>query len=209
MPAAEMDTRPERRLVSGQDAASGKDRTGHMAVGKVLQMADRAHPMPSPQKSVSEITSLDPGPVQPAQKKISKNWLQRLLSTDPPDPRKTQREALTWISAYFFTGGRPLAHGVRDISVTGLYVLTEERWYMGTIIRITLTDQRQPVAERSCTVNARVVRWGNDGVGLQFVLTDTKDRRRENQVTGDGQVHCVSKVQVEQFLQRIRSGATS
>jgi len=35
---------------------------------------------------------------------------------------------------------------------------------------MTLTDRREPTVERSITVNACVVRWGNDGVGLQFVL---------------------------------------
>src|SRR5579863_7837771 len=43
---------------------------------------------------------------KPAEKnsKTSKNWLQRFFSPDPPPPRKAQREALSGLVAYFFTG---------------------------------------------------------------------------------------------------------
>ena len=33
-------------------------------------------------------------------------------------------------------------------------------------------------AERSITLNATVIRWGNDGVGLKFVLHNGKGRRQ-------------------------------
>ncbi len=143
-------------------------------------------------------------PTVPAQTKAkpAKSWLQRFLSPDPPEPRKAMRETLEGIAAYFFTGGESKAHGVRDISPTGFYVFTDERWYPGTIIRMTLTDQRQPTAERSITVNASVVRWGNDGVGLQFILQDEKSRGRGSM---DGMTAGPSKAQIEQFLQRLRS----
>ena len=36
------------------------------------------------------------------------------------------------------------------------------------------------MAERSIAVHSRAVRWGPDGVGLQFVLADAHDRRRGN-----------------------------
>ena len=74
--------------------------------------------------------------------------------------------------AHFFTGGAPVAHEIRDVSSTGLYVITTERWYPGTIIRMTLSkpDVGQPPAERSITIQAESMRWGNDGVGLRFVL---------------------------------------
>ena len=61
---------------------------------------------------------------------------------------------------------------MKDISATGLYVVTEERWYPGTLILMTLqnTHAGEEIAERSISVLSRAVRWGNDGVGLQFVL---------------------------------------
>jgi uncharacterized protein len=183
-------------------------------VGRVLPF-DRSRPKPveippagAAPIELPEAPALAAAPApalaEPAQKKPAKSWLQRLLSPDPPQPRKAQRESLEGIAAYFFTGGESKAHGVRDISPTGFYIYTEERWYPGTIIRMTLTDQRQPTAERSITVNAAVVRWGNDGVGLQFVLQDEKSRSR---ASSDGMMAGPSRAHVEQFIARLRSAA--
>ena len=138
--------------------------------------------------------------------KGKKNWLRRLLWGDPPEPRRTSRESLSWLAVYFFTGGTPVAHAVRDVSLTGLYVLTEERWYLGTLIRMTLTDRRDPSADRSITLNAKVVRWGADGVGLEFVLQDDKTLDACMTGTPDERFVQVSKVKVEEFLRRIKSG---
>jgi len=99
-------------------------------------------------------------------------WLGRWLCPEPADPRKVSRQPVTGLVAHFFTGGAPQAHEIRDVSPTGLFVVTSERWYPGTVIRMTLTkpDSGQDPSERSITVHARAVRWGNDGVGLEFVI---------------------------------------
>ena len=64
-----------------------------------------------------------------------KNWLERWWS---PDPRKAPRELAPGLAAYYWNGAAPKAHAVRDISPTGLYVVTEERWYPGTLVLMTL-----------------------------------------------------------------------
>ena len=183
------------------------------AAGRVL-LFDRSRSKPAVENPPAEVAPIAqpelpkpqaaPAPAEAAQKtsKPAKSWLQRFLSPDPPQPRKAQRESIQGIAAYFFNGGQSVAHGVRDISPTGFYVFTDERWYPGTIIRMTLTDQRQPSAERSITVNAAVVRWGNDGVGLQFVLQDEKSRGK---ASPDGMMPGPTKAQVEQFLARLRN----
>jgi hypothetical protein len=137
--------------------------------------------------------------IEPAQKdfKAARTWLQRLLAIDPPHQRSSPRETLRGLVAYFFTGGAPEAHDVRDISQSGVYVLTKERWYPGTVVRMTLTDCFEPTVERSITVNMAVVRWGNDGVGLKFLLQGRKDR-------GRGQAGGVNTGHVDQFLHRLR-----
>jgi hypothetical protein len=127
-----------------------------------------------------------------------KGWFQKLISSEPSDPRRSPRHNIPWLGAYFFTGGKPVAYTIRDISATGMYVLTEERWYPGTVLRVTITDRRQPTRERSFTVNAKVVRPANDGVGLQFVLNDGSSGPVDNQVQG------VDREQVDYFLQRMR-----
>ncbi len=100
------------------------------------------------------------------------NWFKRLLRKAPVDPRKAARESLPGLIAYYFTGGTPRGHPVRDISAKGMFIVTDDRWYAGTVLRVTLTDQHDPRVERSITVNAKVVRSASDGVGLEFVLQD-------------------------------------
>ena len=91
------------------------------------------------------------------------------------------------------TGSPP----VRDISATGLYVVTEERWYPGTLVLMTLQNTAfgEEVAERTICVHSRAVRWGKDGVGLQFVLTKDSD---------DPSMAAADRKALDRFLQRLR-----
>jgi hypothetical protein len=139
-----------------------------------LEFAPETLPAPAPEPSTQPTPQIQESPPK------KKNWLERFLSAEPNDKRTALRESIPGLSAFFFTGGVPVPHGIRDISETGVYVLTDERWYPGTVVRITLTDQREPTAERSFTVNAMVTRWGNDGVGLHFIFQDKKASRRAN-----------------------------
>jgi hypothetical protein len=108
------------------------------------------------------------------------------------------------VGAYFFTGGKPVAYPIRDISAVGVFVLTEERWYPGTVIRVTLVDRRQPTPDRSLTLNCKVVRPTKDGVGLEFVLNDDLRSRGKNTAM-DSQVLGVDKEQIDWFLARVRN----
>ena len=207
---------------AGADSAAEQAGRGNSA--RVLPWVGRSRQKPASENAPVEVAPVAvPAPVvippspestptttpeiaEPEQKKAPKSWLQRLLSPDPPQPRKAEREAIQGLAAFYFNGGDSVAHGVRDISPTGFYVLTEERWYLGTIIRMTLTDRQQAGSERSVTVNASVVRWGNDGVGLQFVCADGKDQRRNKSLSMDGMLPGASKAELEQFVRRLKSG---
>jgi uncharacterized membrane protein (UPF0127 family) len=120
--------------------------------------------------------SMDLTPPSAKTKSQLRTWIERWWS---PDPRKAPRVKEPGLAAYYWNGAAPMAHGIRDISSSGLYVVTEERWYPGTLVLMTLqkTDQGEELAERSIAVQSRAVRWGPDGVGLQFVLTDDHDLR--------------------------------
>jgi hypothetical protein len=73
---------------------------------------------------------------------------------------------------YFFTGGHSRPHSIKDISVSGFYMHTEERWLPNTIIRVTLqvVGSKGDRPTDTVTVHSRVVRWGKDGGGFEFVL---------------------------------------
>ncbi len=130
-----------------------------------------------------------------------RNWLQRWWS---PDPRKAPRVLATGLAAYYWNGEAPVAHGIRDISSSGLYVVTEERWYPGTLVLMTLqrSDLGEEMAERSIAVQSRAVRWGADGVGLQFLLPEAKDRRLGNAPILDA----AGKKEFERFLGQLKRG---
>ena len=135
-----------------------------------------------------------------------KNWLARWL--EPPDPRYSKRESMPWIVAYFFNGGPPVPNSIRDISLDGMFLYTTERWYLGTIVRVTLSDQRLPSAVRSIAVNAMAVRWAEDGVGLCFIFQkekprQPKPRRGSSPPVDDGPLVNVTRSQLKEFLERL------
>src|ERR1700722_5950447 len=112
-------------------------------------------------------------------------WLESLSARER---RRAPRRVVPNLVAHYWDGAAPLAHHIRDISSTGLYLLTEQRWYPGTLVRILL--QRTSVAEtdpdRSITVNAKVVRSGSDGVGLALVLLESHAPPGTQRVSVDG-----------------------
>jgi PilZ domain len=125
----------------------------------------------------------EPPDAQPAQRQpwqedeVPRTWLERVLLGDNRDPRTFPRLSPPELFAYFFTGGPPAAHRVRNISTSGLYIVTGERWYLGTIVQLTLTDRLRPKGAQSISLFAKVVRTGIDGVGLKFLLEGLNRRR--------------------------------
>ena len=109
-----------------------------------------------------------------------KHWLERLL-----DRRACPRIAIPLV-AHYWDGGAPQGHPVRNISAKGAYILTSTKWYPGTIVNVTL--QYDPdylkVAGIAGDLNlallfrAKVMRFGWDGVGVQFVYLSQQERKR-------------------------------
>ena len=95
-----------------------------------------------------------------------------------PNRRVARRKRWPRLVAYDSMGGTLQVHGVKDLSASGLYLITEERWPLGA--QVTMTLQRTDGAGDSrhsdtITAQLRVVRWGQDGVGLSFVPTETEE----------------------------------
>ncbi len=134
-----------------------------------------------------------------------KSWLERWWSPDPrkaPDRRRFPRDASSGLAAYYWTGAAPAAHNVKDISSSGLYVVTEERWYPGTLVMMTLqkTGNHEAIVEKSVSVHCRAIRWGNDGVGLQFVPKDDPAARKGLNELVNG----INRKDLDQFLELLR-----
>ena len=54
--------------------------------------------------------------------------------------------------------------------------MTDERWYPGTVVTMSLqkADAAETDPDRSIMVNAKVVRFGIDGLGFSFVMPEKR-----------------------------------
>jgi len=95
------------------------------------------------------------------------------------DRRKAERRVSPGLAAYHPDGTDPKQASIRDISSSGVYLLTQERWAPGTVVPLTLQREGPPEksADRRIAVQARAVRAGDDGIALSFVLPQGMDLR--------------------------------
>jgi hypothetical protein len=128
-----------------------------------------------------------------------KSWFERLWSEER---RRAERKALP-LAAYYWDGAAPSPRQVRDISPEGMYLLTEQRWYLNTLVTMTLVRSDMPEAdpERALRLTARVVRAGTDGVGMAFVLpTENRGKDERERFSTDA-----SRKDLIEFLARLQS----
>ncbi len=127
----------------------------------------------------------------------------RLLRWLFPDVnrRRSKRISVPGLVAYYWTGGAPYSYEVGDVSATGVYLRTKERWAPGTTIQMTLQKQDGSgnSSDGSICVLSEVVRWGKDGAGFNFVLSDYDDAASRQIVPGEA----TSRKAVEKFLNRL------
>jgi hypothetical protein len=98
------------------------------------------------------------------------SWFKILSSSEQ---RKAQRMKSPLLVAYYWDGAAPISHHIQNISSTGFYLSTKERWLPGTMVTMTL--QRTDVAhgnaasEPHIAILSKVVRLDEDGVGFAFI----------------------------------------
>lgn len=96
----------------------------------------------------------------------------RLHKLGYPERQRAERMPAAKLAAHCDTELSHVDAGVKDISSTGLYLVTEKRFSTGEVVHLTLQAQGAGVdhSELEITVEARVARLGQDGIGLTFVL---------------------------------------
>ena len=90
------------------------------------------------------------------------------------------------VVAFYWSGGVPSRYEVKSVSAAGAYIFTQDRWYPGTIVAMNL--QYDPYYLRvakiagngkaSIRMQAKIVRFGSDGVEVRFVYLNKQQRRR-------------------------------
>jgi hypothetical protein len=106
-------------------------------------------------------------------KKVSLGVLvKRFLNCEDPLPER--RSIIRLLSkelvAYTANTEKTKPYEVRDVSPTGLYLHTDERWQPGHLVSLTLQrkDAKEEDLERRVSVQVRAVRGDEDGVGVSW-----------------------------------------
>lgn len=120
------------------------------------------------------------------------------------DRRRGERLPEPGLVAYYWTGGSPTSYPLGNVSSSGLYLETDERWLPGTRIVMTLQQHCAGAAnaDEVCRVESKVIRWGDDGVGCEFVESGFTDLNNGEVVEGKK----FDREAFEQFLHRARDG---
>jgi len=150
--------------------------------GNALRRPEEAH-------GASSIDSGDPA--------IMTRFLRWLFpDIKPPDRRRAPRIPAPEFIAFHWAGGEPKAHNLGDVSSSGFYLLTDERWLPGT--RLAMTFQKSGCGGEDSTdwsrIESEVVRWGTDGVGFAFVEMNSTEILQGNEL---------EKRAFEQFLEAV------
>jgi hypothetical protein len=87
--------------------------------------------------------------------------------------------------------------------------LTERRWYLGTLITVTLQITGSPEADSEIAISvlSKVIRSGPDGVGFKFVFPS--EAQNAQSVRGMNGNRIADKKALQRFLQRVRKHAPS
>jgi len=100
-------------------------------------------------------------------------WLAQVV-----DRRSGKRNLTSDLVAYYWDGALPKERAVRDINCSGAYIVTDERWYIGTLLMLTLERGVETGNPNSyITIPCQIVRHGPDGVGVNFMLTSKEERK--------------------------------
>jgi len=110
---------------------------------------------------------------------------------DDGNRRRGPRHRFPKLVAFYWTGGTPKAFTIGDIGPSGFYVITEDRWVVGTRIMMTLqrTDLDNEDPDNNITVASTVIHSGSDGVGFAFVLAAAMDPGSGELVPANKQNH--------------------
>jgi uncharacterized protein len=203
-PSDEMEARLARSPSGGEYKSSspsenwsGNGKSSSVAVMEAPVETDRAAELQMAHRRLVEKDASE------AEEFQSTSWLIRFLRWLSTDRRGSKRHPLPGLVAYYWTGGAPQAFHIADISTNGLYLLTDERWFPGTMILMTLqrtnTDGDDP--DDFISVLTKVIRWGTDGVGLSFVPSNTVDLNSGEPLPETG----VGKKALHRFIQRTQA----
>lgn len=165
----------DKLLAPSGELASSKVHDRSQCVLDSGQGISPSEPTVCKQPSAIEADMSDLAEEKPSLKLRLLRWLFQVPAST--DQRRGERRPAPDLIAYYWNGGTPKAHQLGNVSQSGLYLLTEERWLPGTCFVMTLQKKRDSeiTTEEISRVESRVVRWGDDGIGFEFVRSGFVD----------------------------------
>jgi Flp pilus assembly protein TadG len=129
------------------------------------------------------------------------SWLDKLISGERRGSERTKPYELV---IHYWNGAAPTGHSARDISSSGIFLLTEDRWYPGTLIMLSLqragASMNDP--DRAIMVKSQVIRTDTDGVALALLATPpTPLEERDTFSSG------VDEKTIHRFLKKLAADA--
>jgi hypothetical protein len=91
-----------------------------------------------------------------------------------PEQRKTNRHAMPPLVVYLGAVRTSKVFPVGDVSTSGFYMLSQERWLPGSEMPVTLQRTDGEDIPATITLLAKVVHSGPDGVGFSFAVSGSE-----------------------------------
>jgi PilZ domain len=90
---------------------------------------------------------------------------------------RAERRESPALAAIHWHGSTPRQAHVANLSTSGAYVLTEERWKPGEIVSLTLqrAGALEHAPQRRFTIQAKTIRHDKEGVGVAFLMPRGSD----------------------------------
>jgi len=110
--------------------------------------------------------------------KSLRSWFEKTFpQAEAERQARAERRTVDGLEAIHWTGSSPGLDIVKNISSTGMYLVTRERWPQGEInpIRLVYPELKDDNPDHQVTLETRTARWGEDGMGLTFVLPECMD----------------------------------
>jgi hypothetical protein len=106
-----------------------------------------------------------------------RSWFEKAFPQEETKHSRAERREISGLEAIHWTGSSPGLDIVRNISATGMYLVTRERWAEGEInpVRLVYPELADDSPDHHVTIETKAVRWGEDGMGLSFVLPECMD----------------------------------
>lgn len=100
------------------------------------------------------------------------SWKHALQRLSEPEQPRAERWPATGLSALYVIDSVSKPVGIKDVSASGIYLLTEERFPAGETVNLILHLEGEPEnsSDLQISVQTRAAWQGEDGVGVEFVL---------------------------------------